>query len=232
MSASSEKSEADPAKSHIATIDAANLRQQIRRAVEAAIVVGELEPGELYSAPALGERFGVSATPVREAMLELANDGFVVTERNRGFRVIEVSESDLDEISKIRLLLEVPTTIEVAKTITSEQLDELSEIADEISIAADDGELIPYLDLDRRLHGELISLLGNMRLVYLVDRLRRQTRLFGLGELVESGSLHESAQEHHGLIKAMRAHDLEETEAIITSHIKHTRGLWAGRTES
>ena len=227
-----EKTAEEPVKSHIATIGADNLRQQIRRAVEAAIVVGELEPGELYSAPALGERFGVSATPVREAMLELATDGFVVTERNRGFRVVEVSEGDLDEISKIRLLLEVPTTVEVARTITSEQLDELSVIADEISVAADEGELIPYLDLDRRLHGELISLLGNTRLVYLVDRLRRQTRLFGLGELVASGSLHESAQEHHGLIKAMRAHDLKATETIITSHIKHTRGLWAGRTEA
>jgi DNA-binding GntR family transcriptional regulator len=219
-------------ESHIATIGAANLRQQVRRALEAAIVAGELEPGALYSAPALGERFGVSATPVREAMLELAKDGFVVAERNRGFRVLEVSERDLDEISGIRLLLEVPSTVEVAKVIEPELLDSLSEIADEISAAAGDGELIPYLDLDRSFHVELISRLGNNRLTDLVDRLRRQTRLFGLNQLVESGSLHESAQEHHELIEAMRTHDTVATEAIITSHIKHTRGLWVGREET
>jgi DNA-binding GntR family transcriptional regulator len=225
------KSQGSPTESHISTLGAANLRQQVRRALEAAIVAGELKPGELYSAPALGERFGVSATPVREAMLELSKDGFVVAERNRGFRVVEVSERDLDEISQIRLLLEVPTTVEVAKIIEPSLLGRLSEIADEISAAAGEGELIPYLDLDRLFHVELISRLGNERLADLVDRLRRQTRLFGLDQLVESGSLHESALEHHELIGAMRTHDVEATERIITSHIKHTRGLWAGRAE-
>ncbi len=164
-------------------------------------------------------------------MLELSKDGLVVAERNRGFRVLEVSERDLDEISKIRLLLEVPSTVEVAKIIEPDLLDRLSRIADEISVAAGHGELIPYLDLDRRLHVELISRLGNARLADLVDRLRRQTRLFGLDQLVESGRLHESAQEHHDLIEAMREHDATATERIITSHIKHTRGLWAGRAE-
>jgi DNA-binding GntR family transcriptional regulator len=221
----------EPTNTHIVTIDAANLRQQVRRALEAAMVAGELKPGELYSAPALGERFGVSATPVREAMLELSNDGLVVAERNRGFRVLEVSERDLDDISKIRLLLEVPSTVQVAEMIAAEVLDHLSTVADEITEAADGGELIPYLDLDRRFHVELISQLGNNRLTDLVDRLRRQTRLFGLGQLVESGRLHDSAQEHHELISAMRAHDQAATERIITSHIKHTRGLWAGHAE-
>ena len=221
----------EPEGSHIATIGAANLREQVRRALEAAMVAGELEPGALYSAPALGERFGVSATPVREAMLELSKDGFVVAERNRGFRVLEVSERDLDEISKIRLLLEVPSTVEVGMVIEPDRLDRLSEIADEISTSASQGELIPYLDLDRRFHVELISRLENQRLTDLVDRLRRQTRLFGLDRLVASGSLANSAQEHHDLLAAMRERDAAATEEIITSHIKHTRGLWVGREE-
>ena len=123
-------------------------------------MAGELKPGELYSAPALGERFGVSATPVREAMLALAKDGFVVAERNRGFRVVEISEADLDEISQVRLLLEVPTTVEVAKIASPEVLDRLAVIADEIVAAAARGDLIDYLDSDRRFHVELISSLS------------------------------------------------------------------------
>jgi DNA-binding GntR family transcriptional regulator len=222
----------EPKESHISAIGAANLREQVRRALEAAIVAGELEPGALYSAVALGERFGVSATPVREAMLELSKDGFVVAERNRGFRVLEVSERDLYEISDIRLLLEVPSTVKVAAIIESEVLDRLAEIAGEISAAAAAGELIPYLDLDRRFHVDLISRLGNNRLTDLVDLLRRQTRLFGLDQLVESGRLVESAHEHHDLIEAMRARDEAATEGIITTHIKHTRGLWVGRSET
>ncbi len=195
------------------------------------MVAGELKPGELYSAPSLGERFGVSATPVREAMLALAKDGFVVAERNRGFRVVEMSEEDLDEISQIRLLLEVPTTVEVANVITRETLERVSGIADEIVAAAARGDLITYLDLDRRFHVELISQLGNARLTELVDRLRRQTRLFGLDQLVETGRLVASAEEHNQLLDAMRAGDRTAVRRLITTHIKHTRGLWVGRPE-
>jgi DNA-binding GntR family transcriptional regulator len=218
-------------ESRIAVVDNRSYRDQVRRGLEAALVAGELEPGELYSAPALGERFGVSATPVREAMLALAKDGFVVAERNRGFRVVEMSESDLDEISQIRLMLEVPATVEVARTISSEVLDRLDEIADEIVAAAARRDVIDYLDSDRRFHVELISQLGNGRLTELVDRLRRQTRLFGLDALAVGGKLIASAEEHHELVDAMRARDSTGTRRLISSHIKHTRGLWVGRDE-
>jgi DNA-binding GntR family transcriptional regulator len=218
--------------SHIGQIQSRSFRDQVRRGLEAALVAGELRPGELYSAPSLGERFGVSATPVREAMLALAKDGFVVAERNRGFRVVEMSETDLDEISQIRLLLEVPSTVEVARIISPEVLERLAEIADEIVAAAAHGDLIEYLDSDRRFHVELISQLSNARLTELVDRLRRQTRLFGLGKLVETGRLVASAAEHHELLEAMRAGDGAATERVIRSHIKHVRGLWVGREEA
>ena len=77
----------------------------------------------------------------------------------------------------------------------------------------------------------LISQLGNDRLTELVDRMRRQTRLFGLVALAESGVLVTSAQEHHDLVDAMRARDTAATRSLINSHIKHIRGLWVGREE-
>jgi DNA-binding GntR family transcriptional regulator len=220
-----------PDTSHIAVVESRSFRDQVRRALEAALVAGELEPGELYSAPVLGERFGVSATPVREAMLALAKDGFVVAERNRGFRVVEMSDTDLDEVSQIRLLVEVPSTVEAAKVISDAELDRAAAIAKRIVDAAARGDLIDYLDTDRHFHNALISQLGNTRLTELVDRLRRQTRLFGLGKLVESGRLVASAEEHNQLVAAIRARDTVATRRLITSHIKHVRGLWVGREE-
>ena len=56
---------------NISAVRSGSLREQVTRALEAAVVAGELQPGVIYSAPALAERFGVSATPVREAMLDL-----------------------------------------------------------------------------------------------------------------------------------------------------------------
>jgi DNA-binding GntR family transcriptional regulator len=217
--------------SHIAALRAGSLREQVTRALEAAMVAGELQPGEIYSAPALGERFGVSATPVREAMLDLARDGFVEVVRNRGFRVLEMSDTDLDQVSQIRLLLEVPTTVAVAERITDAQIASLATVADAIEAAAERGDLIDYLDSDRRFHVGLIAVLGNPRLTDLVDRMRRQTRLFGLDDLVQSGRLGASAHEHHELLDALRAGDAERTRDMIVSHINHTRGLWVGRAE-
>jgi DNA-binding GntR family transcriptional regulator len=221
----------DNRQTHISAIQAGSLREQVSRALEAALVSGELQPGVIYSAPGLAERFGVSATPVREAMLDLVKDGFVAVARNKGFRVLEMSESDLDQISQIRLLLEVPSAAKAATLITQEMLDSLTELAEQITKAAANSDIIRYLDADRRFHVQLISVLGNPRLTDLVDRLRRQTRLFGLEALARAGRLTASAQEHHALLECLQLGDQDGAIRLMTAHIGHTRGVWAGREE-
>jgi DNA-binding GntR family transcriptional regulator len=220
----------DAGTRHVVRAD--SLREQVSRALEAALVAGELRPGEIYSAPSLAEEFGVSATPVREAMLDLVKDGFVEVVRNKGFRVLEVSETDLDQISEIRLLLEVPASVRAAAALTPETFDRLAEAAAEITSSAARGDIISYLDADRRFHVELIAAVGNSRLADLVDRLRRQTRLSGLYNLARTGQLVASADEHHQLLAALRARDTDAVARLMTAHIGHTRGLWAGRDEA
>jgi DNA-binding GntR family transcriptional regulator len=85
-----------------------NLRDRTRDALRAAIISGKLEPGVVYSAPALGAQLGVSPTPVREAMLDLVKAGLVVPHPNKGFRITEISEEDLDNLAAVRLLIEPP----------------------------------------------------------------------------------------------------------------------------
>src|SRR6516165_118419 len=114
---------ADGVGPQISVLRADSLREKVIRALEAAIVAGELQPGVIYSAPALAERFGVSATPVREAMLDLVSEGFVEPLRNRGFRVIELSDEDLDNIAQIRLLIEVPIISQIAALLTPARFD-------------------------------------------------------------------------------------------------------------
>jgi DNA-binding GntR family transcriptional regulator len=215
--------------SHVVRAD--SLREQVSRALEAALVAGELEPGQIYSAPSLAEQFGVSATPVREAMLDLVKDGFVEIVRNKGFRVLEVSEADLDQISEIRLLLEVPAAARAAGRLSPEDRGQLAGIAEEIIDSARRGDIISYLDADRRFHVKLVSVVGNPRLTDLVDRLRRQTRLSGLGDLARTGRLVASAEEHHQLLAVIQARDTDAASRLMSAHIGHTRGLWAGRAE-
>ena len=86
-----------------------SLREQVERSISAAITSGQLEPKELLTVPTLASDFEVSATPVREALLELARRGFLEPVKNKGFRVTDVSEDELHSIANIRMLLEPPT---------------------------------------------------------------------------------------------------------------------------
>ncbi|GGQ00188.1 GntR family transcriptional regulator [Streptomyces roseolilacinus] len=203
------------------------LRDQVAHALRAALISGELQPGRVYSAPALAADFGISATPVREAMLDLAREGLVEPVRNKGFRVTEVSERDLDQYSELRALIEVPTVGAVTRSATREQLEALRPVAEEIVVSARGHDLIGYLDADRRFHLSLLGLHGNDRLVETVGDLRKRSRLYGLTALDERGLLIASAREHLELLDLMLAGDAAAAEACMARHLGHVRSLWA-----
>lgn len=206
-----------------------SLREQVADALRAAIVSGEMRPGVLYSAPSLAGQFGVSATPVREAMLDLVKEGLVESVRNKGFRIVEIGEAQLDEITELRTLIEVPTVKRLAARVEPEQLSGLDALAADICRAADDGDLIAYVEADRRFHLALLALAGNQRLVEIVRQLRAQTRLYGLSGLVAEQRLTRSAEEHLELLGALRCNDAAECQRIMRRHLGHVRGIWSPR---
>ncbi|HET9657720.1 MAG TPA: GntR family transcriptional regulator [Kineosporiaceae bacterium] len=209
----------------------ASLRERIAGSLRAALVSGGMVPGATYSVPALAERFGVSATPVREAMLDLAKEGLVAAVPNKGFRVVEIGESELDELTELRRLLEVPTAGRLAGRIPPADLERLRALAGQIQEHADGGDLIGYVEADRTFHLELLGLGGNRQLVDLVDRLRARTRLYGLGRLAAQGQLARSAAEHVELLSALATGDAAAVEDLMSRHIGHVRGIWADRAE-
>ncbi|UQA96928.1 GntR family transcriptional regulator [Streptomyces halobius] len=204
------------------------LRDQVSNALRAALISGELRPGVVYSAPTLAEDFGISATPVREAMLDLVREGLVEPVRNKGFRVTEVSERDLDQYTEIRALIEIPMVGRVTRSATREELESLRPVAEEIVRAARDHDLIGYLEADRQFHLSLLALCGNDRLVETVSDLRKRSRLYGLTALDERGELIPSAEEHLELLELMLAGDAKKAERCMAKHLGHVRSLWAG----
>ncbi|MEV5339645.1 GntR family transcriptional regulator [Streptomyces sp. NPDC052676] len=204
-------------------------RERVGDALRAALIAGELRPGEVYSAPALAARFGVSATPVREALLDLVKEGLVDTVPNKGFRVTAVSERQLDEYTHIRALIEIPTVAELARTAAPAALKALRPAARQIVTAAAAGDLIAYVEADTRFHLELLTLAGNAHLVEVVRDLRGRSRLYGLTALAEAGRLRASAEEHLELLDALLARDETAVRDVMTRHLGHVRGIWAAR---
>ncbi|MER5544077.1 GntR family transcriptional regulator [Streptomyces sp. NPDC001118] len=206
-------------------------RERVADALRAALIAGELRPGEVYSAPSLAARFGVSATPVREAMLDLVKEGLVATVPNKGFRVTAVSDKQLDEYTHIRALIEIPTVAALARTADRVSLEALRPAAREIVSAAAAGDLIAYVEADTRFHLGLLALAGNAHLVEVVADLRGRSRLYGLTALVQAGRLLASAEEHLQLLDALLERDEKAVHAIMTRHLGHVRSLWAEGTE-
>ena len=208
-----------------------SLRERVAESLRAALVSGRMVPGTTYSIPALAEQFGVSATPVREAMLDLVNEGIMSAVPNKGFRVVELSDAELDQITELRRLLEVPTVGDLAGAIDRAAVRRLRALADAVSDAARRGDVVGYVEADRELHLALLAEAGNPRLVEMVGRLRDQSRLYGLEQLAADGVLVDSAAEHIRLIDALESGDRRAAERVMAHHLDHVRGLWASLRE-
>ena len=206
-----------------------SLRERIADSLRASVVSGELDLGVVYSVPMLAEKFGVSITPVREAMLDLAKEGLVESVKNKGFKLREPSEKELDDITSVRLMLEPAAIASLTGRLTSEQLGELRELADAVMESAKAGDVVEYVGRDRTLHRRMLELVGNESLTDIVLRLRAQSRLLGLTALAHRGVLDASAHEHHELIDALAGNNAELVESIMRDHLAHVRKEWAGR---
>lgn len=204
-----------------------NLRETVLDQLRTAIITGELHEGELVSAPTLGQALGVSATPVREAMMDLAREGLVETVKNKGFRVTAMSDKDLDDLAAIRLMIEPPAMRQVVGNIPEEAFAEMDRLADRCLKGAQTENLGEYLQNDRGLHALILSFTDNPQLVDLATSLRLRTRMYGLKALAEQGLLADSAAEHHRLISLLRDGDGEGAEALMRAHIGHARSIWA-----
>lgn len=209
----------------------ASLRERVRETLAAAIVSGELAPGTMVTVPVLAADFEVSATPVREAMLDLEQRGFVQSVANKGFRVTEVSQQDLQEIIEIRTLLEAPIMAALSTTITPEEMPKWRHLADLISEHADAGNLTEFLEADREFHLGLIGLHGNRRLVALVKELRSQTRMVGLAKMTNTPELSKSGREHHEMLDFMESGENEALKALMASHFAHVLAWWGPAAE-
>jgi DNA-binding GntR family transcriptional regulator len=209
-----------------------NLRETVVEKLRTAIITGELKEGTVVSAPALGAQLGVSATPVREAMMDLAREGLVETMKNKGFRVTTVTDEELLNLTEVRLLIEPPTVARVAGHVPAAAIVELRAIADRNVLAAEQEDLQTYLVTDRDLHALILKHAANPFLEELATSLRRRTRMYGLLTLADAGVLSESAREHHQLIDLIEAGDGRAAEALARRHIGHSIDIWkTGQTD-
>lgn len=208
-----------------AVVQRHSVRGQILEALRAALVGGELIPGQVYSAPALGARFGVSATPVREAMQRLAVEGAVEVVPNRGFRVAERGPRELAELAEVRALIEVPVMVRLARTVPSAGWCALRPLADATVAAAAVGDRAGYAEADRAFHGAVLALSGNAQLVTVADELHRRSQWpLETNPVTRRADLLADAAEHTALLDALIAQDVMVVQSLVREHFTGSGG--------
>ncbi|MFJ2155342.1 GntR family transcriptional regulator [Streptomyces sp. NPDC087856] len=207
-----------------AVVQRSSVRGQILDALRTALAGGELTPGEVYSAPALGDRFGVSATPVREAMQQLATEGAVEVVPNRGFRVVERGARELAELAEIRALIEVPVMLRLARTVPAARWADLRPLAESTVRAASSGCRATYAESDRAFHRGVLALAGNEQLVQIAEDLHRRAQWPLVGGPVTRGraDLVADAAEHLALLDALGAGEWDVAQSLVREHFAGT----------
>ncbi len=194
------------------------------------IAEGVLVPGAWIDEQALTEQFGISRTPLREALKVLVAEGMVRLEARRGCFVNQLTEKDLDEIFPLMALLEGRCAFEAARNAGKADLKRLEQLHLELQQRAAAGEVDAYYATNALIHQALQDLAGNRWLGGAIDDLRKVLRLSRQRSLHLPGRLQESLREHLAVFAAVKARDADEAERVMRLHLMNQRAALAKLT--
>ena len=141
------------------------LRDVVFNTLRAAILKGELKPGERLMEIALADKLGVSRTPIREAIRKLELEGLVVMAPRKGAKVASITERDLNDVLEVRKGMEVLAVSLACQRIAKEELDKLDEIERKFQAQIEAGNLTELAELDVEFHDTIYKATNNQRLV-------------------------------------------------------------------
>jgi DNA-binding GntR family transcriptional regulator len=205
-----------------------SLTEQAYDLLRREIITCALVPGADVSESELAERLQMSKTPVREALARLRNEGFVETFPRRGYRIVPMTLSDMNELFDVRIILEGGTAALAAERITDEQLDELLSLANSSYDVEENLSLEQFVAANREFHSAIARASGRDRLLALVGRnLDELERFFFMGARARDVNP-ETKSDHYRIVDVLRTRDADAARQILVDHNEATRaGLLA-----
>ncbi|WP_055602292.1 GntR family transcriptional regulator [Streptomyces aureus] len=191
--------------------------EELRRAITS----GELRPGGQIRQDALAARFEVSRVPLREALKALEAEGLVVHHIHRGYFVAELSLADLEEIYRIRELLETEAVRMAVRRMPDGIVATLERVQREVEQAADEGDVPAMAAANRLFHFTLIEASGMPRLVRLIATLWDSTDAYRSLYYTEDPHRKQAVREHRAVISALRHGDEAATVRWLDEHRAH-----------
>lgn len=199
------------------------LYEEVAELLRQRIFSRELAPGSWIDELKIAEEYGISRTPLREALKVLAAEGLITMKVRRGAYVTEVSETDLADVFHLLALLEADAAGVVAARATEAQLQDLQRLHGELESAARPGQQDreKFFEINERFHKRLLEIANNRWRDQMVADLRKMMKLNRHHSLLKSGRLDESLAEHRALMSALLARDAAATVRCMQAHFQH-----------
>jgi DNA-binding GntR family transcriptional regulator len=187
----------------------------------------KLLPGSWLDEQSLADQFGISRTPMREAIKVLASEGLVTIKMRRGAYVTEVFRSDLEQIFTILSLLEGQAAKEAATKATEAQLNLLDHLHHRLETAAADRDIEQFFEINVKFHELIQEIAGNRWMNGVIADLRKVLKLHRRDSLTSTGRLQNSLLEHREILRALLKRDEAAAENAMQKHLAN--GLEAVR---
>lgn len=199
------------------------LRDAVYNKLRQSILTGEYPPGERLMEVHLGDKLGVSRTPIREAIRMLELEGLVTMIPRKGAMVAQITEKNMSDVLEVRKALDILCVQLACERISPEMIRDLKDAGEafEKAVATNDNRKIAQADID--FHNVIINATGNDRLMSLEDSLSLPMYRYRY-EYIRGSSGHDNlVKEHKKIIKAIEKRDPEAATEAAGEHIDNQR---------
>jgi DNA-binding GntR family transcriptional regulator len=200
-----------------------SLKDMALLSIKEAILSKKLEPGITYAEAALSGELGISRTPVREALIHLASRGFIIYIPRKGFRIISLTEKDVEDLFELRLALELTVIRRITPGLTEECLLKIEEFGFNYTRTAEEGNPVESLNADRELHLYLAHLTDNPYLIKSIEEIRDFIDLASIRSLELEYRTAEAMREHQRIIDMLKVRSVEGALQRMEGHILVTK---------
>jgi DNA-binding GntR family transcriptional regulator len=197
------------------------LYEEVAEALRQRIFARELKPGDWIDELKIAEEYGISRTPLREALKVLAAEGLVTMKVRRGAYVTEVSSKDLADVYHLLALLESDAASVAAAKATNEQLAELQGLHDDLEKSGKKGmrDKDNFFAINEQFHQLLLNIADNRFRDQMVADLRKVMKLNRAQSLTREGRIEHSLEEHRAIMTALAKRDSKATAKAMQTHI-------------
>ena len=196
-----------------------SLAKMAYEAIRQSILSGQWRIGELYNEKAIAADLGISRTPVREALLELASQDLIIFMPRRGLMLNRFTQSDVDEIFELRKAIELASVEKIARTSPLPDLLAIEESLLNQRKAVRQKDYIAFMDADRMFHTNFSTLTGNRRIISILENIRDMICVMGVKALSLEGRAVKVIEEHQAIFKAVKEGNTEESRRVMAYHL-------------